>query len=328
MAGTAIAFEQWETVLPQEDISGCAPEYHVLSCQDREAALSGDPVAGCLPIKEPEVHRSRPHMMTTLLESKPHKQKSAGGTIFSVVFHSAILLLAVFATARAGIDKDNEKREQKVRFVEMKKKEPPPPEVKKEEPPPPPRVKKQPPKVTEYTPKPLPPAPKEEIAPPKGFKVLEAPVTVPVELPKIDLSAKVTNESDFSGKGVKGGSASGKEGSTGDNEAGKAASAIDPNKAYMDFQVEEQVSAISGTHVDYPESMRSSGVEGQVDAQFVVDEHGRIQSGSFKVLNGANAAFVAAVKAALPQMRFKPAQIGGTKVSQVVQQSFKFKLDR
>ena len=30
-------------------------------------------------------------MMTTLLESQPHKQKSAGGTIFSVVFHSALI---------------------------------------------------------------------------------------------------------------------------------------------------------------------------------------------------------------------------------------------
>jgi protein TonB len=262
-------------------------------------------------------------MMTTLLESKPHKQKSAGGTIFSVVFHSALIFFAVYATARAGVDKDNEKREQKVSFVKMKE-PPPPPEVKKDEPPPPPKVKK-PPKVTDHTPKPLPPMPKEEIAPPKGFQVLKAPVDVPVNLPKIDLSAKVTNEGDFSGKGVAGGTASGKEGGTGEKEGGKLG--VDPNKAYTEDQVEQQVSPISGTQVDYPESMRSTGTEGQVDAQFVVDERGRVQGGSFKVLGSANQAFVDAVRRALPQMRFKPAQIGGTKVSQVVQQSFKFKLD-
>ena len=74
--------------------------------------------------------------------------------------------------------------------------------------------------------------------------------------------------------------------------------------------------------------MRSSGVEGQVDAQFVVDENGRVQGGSFKVLNSPNSAFVDAVKRALSGMRFRPAKIGSTKVSQVVQQSFKFKLDR
>ncbi len=261
-------------------------------------------------------------MLTTLLESKPRKQKAAGGTIFSVVFHSAIIFFAVYATARAGIAKDNEKREQKVNFVKIKE-PPPPPEIKKEEPPPPPKVKK-PPKVTDHTPKPLPPVPKQEIAPPKGFEVLKAPVNVPVELPKVDLSAKVTNEADFSGKGVAGGKASGKEGGTG-NEGGTKVG-VDPNKAYMDFQVEEQVSPISGTHVDYPEAMRSSSVEGQVDAQFVVDENGRVQGGSFKVLNSPNSAFVDAVKRALPGMRFRPAKIGSTKVSQVVQQSFKFKL--
>jgi protein TonB len=262
-------------------------------------------------------------MMSTLLESKPHRKGNQGGTVFSVIFHSVILFFAVYATARAGVSKDNEKLQQKVNFVTMKK-EPPPPEVKKKEPPPPPKLKK----VTEHNPAPLPPAPREEIAPPKGFKVLEAPVNVPIELPKIDLSAKVTNEGDFSGKGVKGGSANGKEGSEGDKEGGRAGSAINPDKPYMDFQVEKQVEPISGTHVQYPESLRSSGIEGQVQAQFVVNEYGRVESGTFKVLNDANPAFVSAVRSALSGMRFRPAQIGGTKVSQVVQQAFVFKLEK
>ena len=173
----------------------------------------------------------------------------------SVIFHSAILFFAIYATARAGVAKDTEKREQKVRFVEMKK-EPPPP-VKKDEPPPP-KVKKPPP-VTEHNPKPLPPLPKVELAPPKGFKVLETPVNVPTELPKIDLSAKVTDESDFSGKGVKGGSADGKEGGTAGGTGTKEG--LSNDHPYMEFQVEQQVQAISGTHVDYPEQLRSSGVE-------------------------------------------------------------------
>jgi len=103
---------------------------------------------------------------------------------------------------------------------------------------------------------------------------------------------------------------------------------VDPDKPYMDFQVEQQVQAISGTQVEYPESQRSSGVEGEVQAQFVVNENGRVEPGTFKVLNSPNAAFTAAVKAALSGMRFKPAKIGDTKVSQVVQQSFVFKLNK
>jgi protein TonB len=177
-------------------------------------------------------------MMNTLLESNPRKQRTAGGTIFSIVFHSVILFFAIYATARAGIAKDNEKREQKVDFVTMKK-EPPPPEVKKEEPPPP--KAKKPAPVTEHNPPPLPPAP---ITPPKGFEVLQTPVNIPTEIPKIDLSAKATNEGDFSGKGVTGGTESGKEGGAGQ---------VATDKPYMDYLVEKQVEPISGTNVEYPE---------------------------------------------------------------------------
>jgi periplasmic protein TonB len=262
--------------------------------------------------------------MMQLLESKPQKrQKTVGGTVFSIVFHAALLFFAIYATARAGVSKNNEKREQKVSFVEMRK-EPPPP-VKKDEPPPPPKAKKPPP-VTEHNPKPLPPAPMVDIAPPKGFKVLDAPVNVPVELPKIDLSAKVTNEGDFSGKGVAGGSASGKEGGTAGGTGTKEA--VPTDHPYTEFQVEQQVQAISGTHVDYPESLRTTGVEGEVQAQFVVNEQGRAEPGTFKVLNSANGAFTDAVRRALSGMRFRAAQIGGQKVSQIVQQTFIFKLNK
>ncbi len=243
--------------------------------------------------------------------------------MFSVVLHSSIVLLAVFATANAGVPDENENREEKVNFVKMKKSEPPPPEVKKKEPPPPPKVKKEapkaPPKMTR-----LPPAPKAEIAPPKGFKVLEAPISIPTKIPDIDLSAKVTNEADFSGKGAAGGSSTGVEGSNGTKEG--AAGGVDTNKNYAEFEVERQVSAISGTNVEYPESMRSSGNNGEVLAEFVVNENGRVESGSFKVLSSTNPAFTQAVKSALGKMRFRPAQIGKTNVSQVVQQAFVFKL--
>jgi len=262
-----------------------------------------------------------PQMMNTLLESRPRKQRSVRGTAVSVIFHSLVLFFAVYATANAGIARDNEKREQKVRFVEMKK-EPPPPEVKKKEPPPPPKQKAPEPKPQVN---PLPPAPKVEIAPPKGFEVLKAPVNIPVEIPKVDLSAKVTNEADFSGKGVKGGTGEGKEGGTGTGEGTKVAE----DKTYFEYQVEVPVEPISSTiHPKYPESLRASGTTGQVMAQFVVDENGRVEPGSFKVLSSDNPAFTQAVREALGSMRFRPARIGNTAVSQFVQQPFVFKLDR
>src|SRR4029078_11022112 len=167
-----------------------------------------------------------------------------------------------------------------------------------------------------------------EIAPPKGFQTIQAPVNVPVEIPKIDLSAKITDEADFSGKGVKGGSASGTAGSEGTKEGAPAGVAVNTDRTYTEFEVEEHVTPISGTNPSYPESMRSSGAEGEVHAQFVVNENGRAEPGTFKVLNSPNAAFTQAVKDALPRMRFRPAKIGKTSVSQLVQQAFVFKLDK
>jgi protein TonB len=264
-----------------------------------------------------------------LLESKPEKKgRSASGAFMSIALHVFILFLAIFATARAGIRKAEKPKEEKLNFVAMKKEPPPPVEVKK---PDPPKVKKV------ETPKPKAPqvvklaTPKVvELAPPKGFKVLPPPVSVPTNLPSIDLSKVATNENDFSGKGVAGGSDKGVAGGTGDeNSKGKEAGAVEEHKGpYMEFQVEQAVRKIGGDAPDYPASLKDMGVTGKVLAQFVVGENGRYEPGSLKILESSNPAFTAAVKQALPGMRFSAAQIGGKKVSQLVQMPFQFNLAR
>jgi periplasmic protein TonB len=257
--------------------------------------------------------------MMRLLESKPEKKgRSAGGTIFSIILHSLIIFLAIFATARAGTRK-TENRETKVNFVSVKKDEPPPP---KKEPPPP----KEAPKPKPPTPKVVnvPQLPKDvPVAPPKGFKVLPPAVNIPTTIPTVDLSKALTNENDFSGKGVAGGSSSGVKGGTGkEGDTGKEAGA--DHGPYMEFQVEKAVERIGGDSPVYPEFLKSSGVEGQVLAQFVVNESGRYEPGTLKILNSSNPAFTAAVKDALPRIKFSAAQIGGKKVQQLVQMPFQF----
>jgi len=234
-----------------------------------------------------------------------------------------ILFLAVFATARAGVRKAEKPRDSKVSFVAVKKEEPPPP---KKEPPPPkeaPKPKAPAPKVN------LPRLPKEVApAPPKGFKVVVPPVNIPTKLPTIDLSKAVTNENDFSGKGVAGGSANGVKGGTGkDGDLGKLGGVAD-HGPYMEFQVEKVVEKIGGEAPEYPTMLRESGVEGQVLAQFVVNESGRYEGGTLKILSSSNPAFSAAVKDALPRMRFSAAQIGGKKVQQLVQMPFQFHIQK
>ncbi len=237
-------------------------------------------------------------MFNQLLESKAKKERMAGATVVTTVLYAGLITLAVWATADAGIKKDKSSN-QSVKFVEIKK-EPPKEEPKPDKPPPPKEVVVRPP-------------------PPKGFQVLRAPVKIDVKIPEIDLSKSVTNEADFSGKGVKGGIASGVVGGT----------AIVADKTYFEFQVEKPAQAASGNPSPrYPEVLKSAGVEGKVMAQFVVLETGRADMDTFKILSSDNDLFSSAVKNVLSSMRFLPAEIGGKKVRQLVQLPFEFKINR
>src|SRR5436305_9217606 len=149
-------------------------------------------------------------MFNQLLESKAKKQKMAGGTTFSIVLHTVLIAGAVYATARAGT-KDEKAKSEKIQFVE---------------------VKKEPPKVPDKA-----PPPKEVVVkppPPKGFQVLRAPVKIDIKIPEIDLSKAVTNEADFSGKGMKGGTCNGAVGGIAHN-----------NQTYCEFQVAKPAETIT-----------------------------------------------------------------------------------
>ena len=239
-------------------------------------------------------------MFNNLLESKPKKQRSVGGLILSGVIHAILGMGAVYGTLQAKEQLEKPKQE-KVEFVEMKKKDEPPPP--KEEP------------------KPLPKDVVVAPPPPKGFQVLTAPIKVPDVLPDIDLSKKVTDEADFTGKGVAGGKANGVVGGT--------APPINTDQPYFEFQVEKTVSTVqNGVAPRYPEMLKSANIEGEVLAQFIVDADGRYEQGSFKVLKSSHDLFTAAVRNALPNMRFYPAEVGGRKVKQLVQQPFTFALTK
>jgi protein TonB len=233
-------------------------------------------------------------MFNQLIESKATKQKMAGGTVFSIVLHTVLIGGAVYATARAG-SKDEKTKAEKIQFVEMKK---------------------EPPKVPDK-----PPPPKEVVVkppPPKGFQVLRAPVKIDIKIPEIDLSKAITNESDFSGKGVKGGTGSGVVGGV-----------ANTNQTYFEFQVEKPAEMLAESpKPKYPSVLESSGIAGEVQAQFVVSSAGKADMDSFKVLKSTNELFTQAVKNVLPRMRFSPAMIGGKPVNQLVQQSFQFAVPR
>ena len=98
---------------------------------------------------------------------------------------------------------------------------------------------------------------------------------------------------------------------------------------YFEFQVEQPVVPAQGTSSPrYPDLLRTAGIEGEVFAQFIVGPDGRAEEGSFKVLKSTHDLFTNAVRNAIPQMKFKPALVGGRPVKQLVQQPFTFSMSR
>ena len=108
---------------------------------------------------------------------------------------------------------------------------------------------------------------------------------------------------------------------------GSAPKVMSPDQPYFEFQVEKQVQTMPGSpQPHYPVAMKKAGREGEVLVQFVVDTTGLADVRTFKVLKATSPEFVDAVKEGLATMRFTPAEIGGRKVKQLVQEPFTFGL--
>jgi hypothetical protein len=98
-------------------------------------------------------------------------------------------------------------------------------------------------------------------------------------------------------------------------------------KTYFEFQVEKPAEIVyDSPRPKYPSVLESSGLAGEVQAQFVVTSSGNVNMDTFKVLKSTNELFTQAVKNVLPRMQFSPATIGEKAVSQLVQRSFNFRV--
>lgn len=235
-------------------------------------------------------------MFDTLLESKRAKQANVGGTITSAVLHGLMIVGVVYATAKGA--QEIAQDEEKALYVEVK-----PPE----EPPPPDDAAPPPPENAPDTP-----------PPPKGFLTLTAPIEIPKVIPQIDLTAKVTNELDFTAKGVQGGIAAGVKGGTGD---------VNPDQPFFQFEVERMASARPNQpKPNYPSILQSTRQEGRVMVGFVVDTAGMADMSTFRIIESTHSLFSEEVRRILPRYRFNPAEIGGRKVPVHVQMPFDFTL--
>jgi TonB family protein len=95
---------------------------------------------------------------------------------------------------------------------------------------------------------------------------------------------------------------------------------------FFEYQVDKPATLRASVKPQYPAALKTSGIRGEVWAQFVVDETGRVDMRTFKVLKSPAPEFTAAVKETLPTWRLDPAIRQGKKVKQLVEQAFVFRL--
>ena len=232
-------------------------------------------------------------MLTTLLESTSHRARSRRVTAVSVAVHAAIIFTAAYATA-SGSPNPRPAPEPRVHWIP--------------------------------TPPPLPSSKQTALRSHANRsaaglpRVVHFPIEVPSAVPVIEAAAPAITEAEFRRASI------GDTFNTGRLRApsGDGGSQL----AYDASEVETPVASVGVVYPEYPPALRASGIEGQVVAEFVVDENGRADRASLRIISATNDLFAESIRRALPRMRFKPARIGDRSVAQLVHQQFVFRLDR
>jgi TonB family protein len=269
--------------------------------------------------------------MTTLLESKARPFGSSKGVALSMVLHGVLLAAIVFGTAKAVLPPREKIEEHPVLYVAS----PPPPPIESPKPLP---VVKAPPKVA--APKhvfvaPPPKAAPQPVAQPRP--TIAAPAKLALSIPAVDvkLAPVAIDVSPTIAEPAKptaeptGGSAkkSGDDAEASGRSAGGLGSGS-AGRAFSENQVERTAEVTRGASPHYPESLRSVNVEGEVVMQFIVSADGKVEPGSMDVKSSPHKLFSEAVRVALMSTRYRPAEVGGKPVRQLVEQTFRFSLGK
>jgi protein TonB len=233
-------------------------------------------------------------MLGTLIESRAVTPRRTGGSIASILIHSAIITGGVIATAKDIVNA--------------------PPE------PVPTRVATY---VRQVNPTPVAPQPSARVSTASiaapFVPRLNVPSIVPVGIPPVDLNATPT-PADFKYGPV------GRAGILCDGDCGQSP-AMD-GKGNQLWNTSELMMRLLEEPVPphYPESLRRAGVEGDVTVKFVVDTTGRVDMRTIEVLRSTHSAFTTAVRETISRLRFAPATSGERKVPALAVMPFHFTL--
>ena len=228
-------------------------------------------------------------MLETLLESKSRTSRSAGGAVVSVTAHTLLIAAALYATAQARVEAARSPQPVRPIFFPL-----PRPAV------------------------PTAPANAVQSIQSNRRRLVFVEPNLDIRIPSVDMSNVISKPSDFGPNTI--GPTSARSGESG---------SVPTGGTFRADQVEREVAVMPGSSPPrYPEALRSSGVEGQVIAVFVVNEMGRAETDSIRFSRSDNRLFEDAVKESLRRTRFVPAEMGGRKVRQLVQMPFVFTLAR
>lgn len=237
-------------------------------------------------------------MRFTLPESARRPSRSMGGTLLSAVLHAGVIGGTIAATGWSA-ERIVKPRAEEVQLVYVAPKETTQPPAPAPSAPPRPR----PPAVT-------PP----QVTVPVPEVVATVPTIVPAELPPVTAPLGTIASSDTTTAAASGTG-------TDSTVAGLGSGSGGP---YTELTVERAVVPRGGVTPRYPPQLASAGVEGLVEMEFVVDTLGRVERESVRALRADHPQFEQSVRDALQRMRFIPAEVGGRRVRQLVQQPFTF----
>jgi hypothetical protein len=100
-----------------------------------------------------------------------------------------------------------------------------------------------------------------------------------------------------------------------------------PDTVFSVIQVDRIVERYeSSAAPEYPHDLLVTGTEGLVQATYVVDTIGQVDTTTINVVYSDDPRFTASVRTALGLMRFRPAMRAGRTVRQLVEQKFRFKI--
>jgi protein TonB len=235
-------------------------------------------------------------MLSTLIESRRIRSRNRGAEGVSVIVHAVVISLLAAVTAHASDDTPAV--------------QPPNPETVYFEP-----LHQKPP-ITPSSPV-GPRTPSEPILPTIAYEHVDIPLTIPTDIPPLDVSLPPVDHTALTAGRVE---------HRGGGESGSLPSG-DGSGSYSAWQVEKAVVPLPGNpKPEYPSMLQSAHVDGEVLAQFVVDSAGRVDMSTFRALRATNELFVSSVRRALAEWKFKPAEVEGRKVRQLVQMPLTFRV--